>query len=156
MEFKSCWHCKTEAQWSRYVNQLTKQNNKSELLQGQRHLNHFPLQLPLLGWLGFAAMALHCVFDGIHFMGSWALALSGWSTPTLRCSVSNLEFITPPGYLPTAGSVWGQFFHPEQPCAALPTHCGRDNTHVSAIPRGWDMMTVERAQWKSLLLWMNH
>lgn len=134
---------------------LLNKKSKGEPLQGQKLLNHSSLELPLLGWLGFAATALRCVFDGIHFMGSWGLALSGWSALQPHCPVSNLEFITTSVISPQPAA-WGQFLHPAQPSPAQPTQCGRDNTHVSAIPQGWDMVTVEGAQWESLLLWTNH
>lgn len=74
----------------------------------------------------------------------WGLALSGWSTRQSRCPVSNLEFITTSvicsaGAIPAAGPAWGG-----------------DHTHVSAILRGWDVVTMEGAQWEGRLLWMSH
>lgn len=85
-------------------------------------------------WLtGFAAMALGCLFDGIHFMGSSGPGAVGviYSAARLPCQQSGIHYYV--CYLPAA---CGRFLHPVQPSPEQSAQGGRDNTHVSAIPQG--------------------
>lgn len=77
---------------------------------------------------------------------SRGLPLSGWSTLQPRCSVlsaiwNSLLRRLSPRSLQCGGN---SYTRPTQPSTAQPTQCGRDNTHVSAIPQGWDVVTVWR------------
>lgn len=58
-----------------------------------------PFPAALRGWLVFAAIALHLVFDGIHFIGSPSSGNLERSTQQPFCPVRNLEFITVLVYL---------------------------------------------------------
>lgn len=90
------------------------------------------------------------------------LALSWWSTLRPRCSVSKPGIHYSVGLSPAARQRGGDsstaVTGPAQsrPGPARPPQCGRDNAHVSAIPRGLRRRDCGGSSMKGPALWINH
>lgn len=78
-------------------------------------------------------MALHLVFDGIHFIGTqaWHFGVI-YSVAVLLCQQSGIHYRL--GLSHHNLQHWGNPSSRNSP--AQPTQCGRDNIRVSAIPQG--------------------